>query len=355
MRRFVVAAIVLGVSAAPARAQSGLMESCGQATHGHAGLPQEVTNQFRQMCAQVVNSFAVLQPGVGIAFSGGNPVLGTGSTIGMRLGLMPRVSVSVRGNIAFAQMPQLFEKYSATIGDGETLSPMARAGIPLTSVQADAAVGVFNGFPFGLGAVDLLGSVSLVPRVNDIGLSESIVNYGGGARVGILKQGILMPGVSISGMYRRMGKIGFGNISTHPGAISSDLDNLSFRAVASKGLLMLDLAVGAGYDRYSSDVEMQWKVNCGTQECRNVNSGNPLTLQDEIKGKLTTSTWNVFVNGGLSLLMLNIVGEIGYQKANDGVSAADLQKAGLSGDQKLTKEAMKNGNFFGSIGVRLAI
>lgn len=355
MRRFVVAAMVLGISAAPARAQSGLLQSCKNTTPSQAAGMPGVVDQFHQMCAQVVNSFAVLQPGIGIAFSGGNPVLGSGSTIGTRLGLMPRVSVSMRGNLALAQMPQLFEKYNAAFGEGESLPPMARAGFPIGSVQADAAIGVFNGLAFGVGAVDFLASVSLVPKVDKIGLAESIVNYGGGARIGILKQGLLMPGVSVSGMYRKMGTIGFGDIETHPGAVSGDLENLSLRAVASKGLLFIDLALGAGYDRYSSDVELAWKVSCGTQECRNANSGDPLLLQSAIDGKLTTSTWNVFVNAGMSLLLVNIVGELGFQKSSDGVGASALEKAGFPANQKLTKEAMKNGNFFGSIGLRVAI
>lgn len=355
MRRFIIAAMLLGVSAAPARAQSALVQRCGQAVPSQAGLSQEVTSQYRQMCAQVVNSFAAMQPGIGIAFSGGNPVLGTGSTLGTRLGLMPRVSVSLRANLALAEMPQLFEKYSAAFGEGETLKPMGRAGVPLGSLQADASIGLFNGLAFGAGAVDLLGSVSLVPKVNDIGLTESIMNYGGGARIGILKQGLLMPGLSVSGMYRRMSTIGFGDIATHPGAIASDLDNFSLRAVASKGLLILDLAVGAGYDRYSSDVDLSWKVSCGTNDCRAANSGQPLALSSKIDGKLNTSAWNIFANAGMSLVFLNIVGELGYQKKSDGVSAADLQKAGLGTGQKLTGEALKGGNLFGSVGLRLAI
>lgn len=357
MRRFVIAALLLAISAAPARAQSDLVESCSAANPGVSGLGSETVDQFRQMCAQVVNSFAVLQPGVGIAFSGGNPILGTGSTLGTRFGLLPRVSVSVRANLALAEMPQLFQKYNAAFGEGQQLSPMARAGIPLTSVQADASIGVFNGLPLGLGAVDLIGSVSMIPQLDKIGLSESIVNYGGGARVGILKQGILMPGLSVSGIYRKMGTIGFGRIETHPGAVSGDLSNVSLRAVASKGILMLDLALGAGYDRYTSNIDLGWRVSCGTDDCRAANPdnpGQPLTLGGDVDGKLTTSSWNVFANAGMSLLFLNLVGEVGYQKGSEGVGLKDLQKAGLGG-QSLIRDELKGGNLFGSIGVRLAI
>ncbi len=355
MRRFIVAAALVCLSAAPASAQGDLLRSCSQALPQQQGMPSEVTSQFRHMCVQVVNSFAAMQPGVGIAFSGGNPVLGTGSTLGTRFGLMPRVSVSARANLAVAEMPQLFDKYSSTFGEGETLKPMPRGGVPLGSLQADVSVGVFNGLAFGFGAVDLLGSASVVPKVDDIGLTESIMNLGGGARVGILKQGILMPGVSVSGMYRSMGKIGFGDLSTHPGSFSSDLKNLSLRAVASKGILILDLAAGAGYDRYTSDVGLGWKVTCATDDCRSANGGQPLALSSQIDGKLTTSAWNLFANAGISLLFLNIVGEVGYQKTADGIGLEDLGKANLPVGQPLTTEALKGGNLFGSIGLRLAI
>jgi hypothetical protein len=324
-------------------------------SHNGVELSGQVVTQFNRMCAQVVNSFATMQPGVGIAFSGGNPVLGTGSTLGTRLGLMPRVSASIRANLALAEMPQLFDKYSAVIDESGALKPMPRAGIPLGSLQADLSIGVFNGLAFGFGAVDLLGSVSFVPKVTDLGLSESITNLGGGARIGILKQGLLMPGVSVSGMYRKMGEIGFGDLATHPGAFSSDMTNLSLRGVASKGFLILDLAVGAGYDRYSSDLILGWKVDCATNECTSANSGQTLTLERQLEGALNTTAWNLFANAGIDLFLLKIVGEVGYQKTTDGIRPGDLVRAGLPADQPLTSEALKGGNIFGSIGLRLSI
>lgn len=360
MRRIVAVTALLCLSAAPARAQGDLLRGCAELREqpAVAGLPSEARNAVGQMCVQAVNSFSMLQPGVGIALSGGNPTLGTGSNLGTRLGLMPRVSASVRANLALAEMPQLFDKYSTTFGEGEFLLPMRRAGIPLGSVQADIAIGVFNGLALGLGAVDLLGSISMVPKVGDVGLSESIMNLGGGARIGILKQGILMPGVSVSATYRKMGKIGFGDLATHPGAFETDLRNMSLRAVASKGILMLDFAVGAGYDRYTSDIGLGWKVTCATDACRAGNDaqpGQPLAISSQIDGKLETKTWNVFANAGLNLLFMNIVGEVGYQKLPEAIDGNDLGKAGLPLGTPLMSEALKGGNIFGSVGLRLAI
>src|SRR5690606_29946809 len=103
----------------------------------------------------------------------------------------------------------------------------------------------------GLGSIDLLGSVAFLPTIDEVGLSRSIMNYGAGARVGLLRQGTLVPGISISGMYRRMGAVAFGDVNDpvdpDPGEFATNLETLSVRGVISKGILIFDLAVGAGY------------------------------------------------------------------------------------------------------------
>jgi hypothetical protein len=362
MRRFLVASALVCLSAAPALAQGDLLARCGTISlpeQAPPGLPQAVVDQYRFMCAQVVGTLTSVQPSVGIAFSGGNPVLGTGSTLGVRLGTIPRVSVSARVNAALADMPGLFE-YTAAIADEGTLSPMRRLGVPVGSFQADAAIGLFNGFSVGpllggVGAVDLLGSVAFLPKIDKYGLTESTRNIGVGARVGLLKGGLVTPGISVSGMYRSLGKTSFGDLSTHSGAFSTDLKTTSLRAVASKGFILFDLAAGAGYDRYTSNMELGWKLSCATTECRDANGGQSVVLQDRIEGKLTTAAWNVFGNVGFNFLLLHVVGEVGYQKATDPIGAEDLRKANLPATQPLTAEALKGGKLFGSVGVRLAI
>jgi hypothetical protein len=359
MRRFLAASALVCLSAAPALAQGDLLARCGAISPGRADLPQAVVDQYRFMCAQVVGTLSSVQPSVGIAFSGGNPVLGTGSTLGVRLGTIPRVSVSARGNLALADMPGLFE-YAAVLNDGGTLAPMKRLGVPLGAFQADASIGLFNGFSVGpllggVGAVDLLGSVAFLPKVDRFGLTESTRNIGVGARVGLLKGGLVTPGISVSGMYRSLGKTSFGDLESHSGAFSTDLKTTSLRAVVSKGLILFDLAAGAGYDRYTSNMDLGWKLTCASSECRNANGGQNVVLQDRIEGKLTTAAWNVFGNVGFNVLLLHFVGELGYQKATNPIGADDLRKANLPATQPLTAEALRGGKFFGSIGARLAI
>lgn len=363
--------LALAFAGAPAAAQEDLLAACGTAELRYT--PTEpvtgtanVEEQFRYLCGQVVSALTTVQPTVGIAFSGGAHTLGTATTIGRRLGLFPRISVTARVNAALAELPTLLDDYQAQIGDDGDLPPMGTTNVPVGSLQGDVVLGLFNGFSAGpalsgLGAVDLLGSVSFIPAFEGSGLDESIVNWGAGARVGILRQGLVTPGLSVSGMYRRMGDVRFGDIDNDgdPASFATNLSTTSLRAGVSKGILAFDLAAGVGYDRYSSDVHMDWELTCpagappgGCGVETRVRPIDPETGETGIAGELSTAAWNVFGNVGLSLLLLNVVGEVGYQKSMDVVTLDDLRNAGLP-DRAPTVEDLDAGRFFGSLGVRL--
>lgn len=358
MKRVLVSVFAVVVLASPVAAQEDLLSACGDLTVQYSPVAPpsgqaEVQSQLQFLCGQVVNALTAVQPTIGIGFTAGNHVLGTATTIGRRLGFVPRISVTARANAALADVPNLLEDFDATIqGDGE-LPAMETSGVPFGAFQGDVAVGLFNGFSAGplggLGAVDLLGSVSFIPAIDKTGLTEDIVNWGLGARVGILKQGLVMPGVSVSGMYRNMGEVSFGSLADgDPAEFSTDLSTLSLRAAVSKGFLAFDFAAGAGYDIYSSDVAFDFELTCPPSECTVQATAGPT---EPIAGELRTAAWNVFGNVGLSLLVLNVVGEVGYQKATEVITAEDLQEAGLPG-QAPTDEDLSGGRLFGSVGLR---
>ncbi|MDX1675726.1 MAG: hypothetical protein R3314_13105 [Longimicrobiales bacterium] len=370
MKRLATFAAALALAASPVSAQQDLLEACAPSQltivanpSVPGGVPTEIQNQFSYLCGQVVNALSNVQPTVGIAFSGGAHTLGTASTIGRRLGFMPRISVTARANAAFVSVPDAFGGFSATVTDGGTVESMPTSGLPLAALQGDVVIGVFNGFSLGpaaggLGAVDLLGSVSFIPaiqKVEDVtGLREDIVNIGIGARVGILQQGLVMPGISVSAMYRTMGEVAFGDLDNPaPAAFASDLSVLSLRAGVSKGILTFDFAAGAGYDIYTSDAQLNWNL---TYECPATTCGTATTVDlqpdQPVAGELRTAAWNVYGNVGISLLLLNIVGEVGYQKATDVLDAAAFQEAGLPA-QDPTTDALGGGRFFASLGARL--
>ena len=366
MKRLLLSALILTFAPAPATAQEDLLAACGtvQATASPpmpGGVPTEVNEQFQFLCGQVVNALANVQPTIGIAFSGGAHTLGTSTTIGRRLGFAPRVSVTARFNAGIADLPDLLDGFDPTLGSDGQVPAMGTGGVPVGAFQGDVVVGVFNGMDFGpalggLGAIDLLGSISFVPGRDEIGLDDDIVTAAFGARVGILQQGLVVPGISLSGMYRTMlgGDVAFGDISADdPAEFSSDLSTLSFRGGISKGIATLNFNAGVGYDIYTSDVSFGWELICPAGQCLPAQDVT-LSTAEPVTGQLRTAAWNVHGNVGLNLMVLNLVGEVGYQKSTDVVGAADLADAGLGQPgQEPTEDALEGGRIFASFGVRL--
>lgn len=377
MRRasYAAAAALLAAFAAPASGQD-LLSTCEGLAPGDievrnvspVGQPfvenarAAAIDQVRFLCSQVAMTLSNVQPSVGVTFSGGNPVLGTAANIGTRFGGLPRFSITGRVNASLTELPDLFdENFRAAISETQgDLPPVETTLMPLAALQADAAVGLFDGISLapalgGLGAVDVLGSIAFIPVLESVGINEVIWNWGLGARVGILGGGLVAPAVSVSGMYRRMGEVQFGDIENDgdAGQFATDLSVLSLRAAISKGLLAFDFTAGAGYDRYTSDPSFNFLLECQTQECTlAANPGQPLvlTMADDISGDLETSAWNVFGNVALNMFLLNLVGEVGYQVPIDVIEAGDLEDG-----RPLTEEELNGGRFFGSVGLRVAI
>src|SRR5687768_8742698 len=123
MKRFLPAATLIAVVMVPAsaRAQGSFTTPCAQASGGRA--------QVRTFCERVGQSLDIVQPRLGIALTGGNPVPGTASTLGMRLGSVPRINVGVRATAALADLPPI-----ERIQGGDNLK------FPVPAVSADASV-----------------------------------------------------------------------------------------------------------------------------------------------------------------------------------------------------------------------
>lgn len=363
MRRILPVLAALGLATSPASAQSELLRSCVdlQVSSPQGTVPALIQDQFRFLCGQVVQVMTAVQPTVGIGFSGGAHTLGTASTIGRRLGV-PRISATARVNVALADAPDLLHGYTPTFDESGVLRPMGTVSVPVPAFQADATLGILNGLSTGalpgFGAVDLLGSVSFVPTVSRIGMTDPIVNVGGGARLGLLRQGLLVPGISVSAMYRTMlsdiafGAVGPPGTTGDPAEFTSDLSTWSFRGGASMGFLIFDLAAGFGYDIYTSDVHFDWRLRCPPDHCQ----GQEIVLETEdgVRGQLRTTAWNAYGNIGFNLLVLRLVGEVGYQQPLDIVDQAALQAAGLPA-QPPAVEDLTGGRFFLGLGLRLTL
>lgn len=370
MSRGTWALLGLAVLAVPAEGQEDLLAACAATEIRYTPAPpalgaENAETQFRFLCGQVAAALTNAQPIVGIAFTGGAHTLGTFTTIGRRFGI-PRISGTARVNAALAEVPSLLDDYRPSFDEEGRIPAMGTSTVPVASLQADVVVGLVNGFSGlrglgGLGSVDLLGSLSFLPAVDELGLDDPVVNWGVGARVGILRQGLVLPGISVSGMYRRMSEVSFGDLAAgDPAQFSADLTTASFRAGASKGILAFDLAAGVGYDIYWSDVDMDWELACpagappsGCGVETRLRPFDPSTGEDGVSGELRTAAWNAYGNIGFGLLLLNVVAEVGYQQAVDRVTLADLRDAGLP-ERAPTTEDLARGRLFGSLGLRVS-
>ena len=279
------------------------------------------------VCNAIAQHAHMAQAAAGIALVGGNPVPGASSTLGMRIGKIPRITVAVRGTGAFVNLQSVRAENS---GDDEK-------GIART-INLDAAVGVLSGWSIaptigGFASLDLIASAGMLTMPDEF--SEAGNSWAVGARVGILRESFTAPGVSVTGMYRSIGDLRY---NTTQGCeldacdatyILTDNSVMSVRAVVGKRLFVLGANAGVGYDRFS---------------------GQPGVLVGSIGGgtypELEQDRFTAFANIAWTMLLLNVVVEGGYQRGN-GDFEAPLPAQFESRTQKST--------YYGTLALRLAL
>jgi hypothetical protein len=284
-----------------------------------------------EYCYRVAEAIQIVQPRVGIALSGGNPVIGTASTLGMRLGAMPRISIGLRASAAAVE-----------VGGIESLSDEEKMTFPVPAVNADVAVGLFSGFGLGptvggLGSIDLLGSVGTIPLPSGEGFDGSPFSWAAGARLGILRESFTAPGISVSGTYRKVGEIEYGDpelVSEDAYFLMDDLSAWSLRGTISKRLLALGLTAGAGYDRYNSAVQLI------VDDPSDVIDGQFELSTDELESSRTT----FFGNVSLTMMILHLAGEFGWQSGGD---------PDFDDQPQAQTEYLDKGGIYGSLALRL--
>jgi hypothetical protein len=284
---------------APAAAQSS---SCA------AGITQDA-------CQKAVDLFSYMAPQLGTVIVGGNATLGQGGTLGGFTMLPfphPKFSFGFRVNALAGSLPQL---------DGLTLSPGGAQSSTidvedqlLAGPAADAAIGLFKGFPLGVtnvGGVDLLLSALYLPEFSDAGVSLELPDggwkVGWGARVGILQESLTVPGVSFTWLSRGLprahltatsGDIG----NTQLRAEELDVDTQSWRLVASKSLITFGLAAGVGQDKYESSATVS-------------TTGAVTATAIDVDQVVRRTSY--FLDLSLNLFVLKFVGEVGMVTGGD--------------------------------------
>jgi hypothetical protein len=281
-----------GVAAGPPLAAQ---TECADAGYGGSGA---------QVCQTFVDAVRTFHPLAGMIVSGGNPVLGTAQT----LGGFGHAVVSARLNAIRISVPN-------PDSAGRSSVPSSFDGLVPAPV-VEAALGLLRGARTGLLSLDLLGSATLLPtgRVRGLTVDPGAPRLGGvalgmgyGARLGLFRGGFAVPAVSLSVMRRHLPRLQYGDVTAGDSAqFATDLNATNIRAVASLRFVLLDVAAGVGWDRYTSSAEVAF-----------LDPSRPLTNPQRIPLALRSTREVLFVDAGLDLQTATLVGELGFQTGKD--------------------------------------
>ena len=283
-----------------------------------------------RVCAAAVDGTRAFHPVFGMLVSGGNPTIGSAAT----LGGLGHASLTVRANAVNLVFPDLgYTGSSTTVPAGDKLF--------LPAPLVEGSIGVYKGISAGMFAVDLLGSAQLLPtsQIDNVSVDADArkigsiaLGLGYGARIGLLRGMGPLPNVSLSVMRRDIPKITYGDVSAGDRfSYGVDLHATNLRLIASKQVAILDVAAGLGWDKYTGDAIIQFR--------------DPITnvLQPNVPVELSDSRVLGFVNAGLSMSMVRLTGEVGYQGGKDQELSTEFE------DFDTTK-----GKFFAGLGLRVS-
>jgi hypothetical protein len=300
-----VTAIAGMATPAPSAAQDGLDAACAGST---AASPPA--------CLLSASAVRLVHPRVGLALFGGSPVPGSASTLGMRLGSMPRMSLSSRLVLVPMEVPPLADGS----GGGDRGLAIAMAG--------QATVGILPGFtPLptvgGVLSLDAIGRIGWVRLPGDVGFQDQGVwGASAGLRIGALRESFTLPGVSLTASYGRSGTVELGDpaAGTTEGFASGAVGRWSATLSASKRLFAAGLGLGVSWDRYSSTVDLGYRTS-------------PLGPQVRLEGvEADTDLWSAYADLSWTLLIFHAAVEVGWQEGVDPVglpTGVDVDPANL--------------------------
>ena len=301
-----------------------------------AGTTAERVSQ--DACQKAIDLFQYLAPQLGTSIAGGNPTLGQGGT----LGGLGHFSAGLRVNVVQGDLPQVDNLSVSTAGAQQTQFETKSQYVPMPT--ADLAIGVFKGIPLPLtnvGGVDLLVSASYVPEFDNSGVSVKVPNgslkLGYGARVGILQESLLVPGIAVSYLVRDLPTL---NIAGNSGGDSLYVNNLSlktkaWRVTASKSLILFGLAAGIGQDKYDASTDIGAHVAARTIPPTSAANAGPVSISQSL-----TRT-NIFGDLSVNLLLFKLNAEIG-QVSGGTINTYNTFSGKQPADSRL----------YGSVGVR---
>jgi hypothetical protein len=257
------------------------------------------------VCNRAVDALKTFHPTAGLVIAGGDPVLGGARTFDG----FGHFFVSARVNAARVTAPNPDTSAGPTSLKGVVPAPIVEAG-----------VGLYRGLPSGLLAVDGLFSATLVPThvVDKLDVDSGATKLGSlalgvgyGVRVGIVRGLFPIPSLSVSVMRRSLPRVTYGRLA--PAALSAgdafefgaDVNATTWRFVAGYHLVAADVAVGLGFDRYTSHGELRYYDN------------PPLNSVATVPFDPVNERQLMFADAAFHLSVLTIGAELGWQTGED--------------------------------------
>jgi len=327
-----------------------MLATSAQAQDCPAGVATAVTpaqigqNASRDVCLRAKDVFSLVAPQLGAAITGGNAVLGQGGTLGGLGHFTVEARVTAVLNGALPDIPK-WSGLATTSAPASAELETKKSPVPMPVI--DGAIGVFKGLPLGLtnvGGIDLLGSVTYIPTVNEDDFSvtpDANTKFGYGVRVGLLQESLLIPGLSATWMKRDLPVTTITGNGTFTGQSMSftlgdaSIKTTSWRLVASKSFILFGLAAGYGQDTYDESATFSGSATV---------AGTPYTFSPfSVESKMTRS--NVFANASINLLLLKLVAEVGQVSGGE-VSPAPFNT--FSGGK------VDDARTYGSVGLRFS-
>lgn len=325
MRCLLVAAGALALASNDGVAQTPL-ELARECFRGFPAFSAEFGPPVRCVAAPV--AARSLMGAVGLLSGLGSEVPGTASNLGTRIGGGPRLAFSAR-----------FGAMDVGLPDPSDMTGLGETNFVVSTIHTSVTVGLFDGLRLaptvgGFLSLDLFGQVSFLFLPRSEGFDGNIRSYSVGARIGILREGFTVPGVSVSVARRDAGSFIFGDTGAGDAMeLALNPAVTSLRATISKDFFAVELMAGLGWDDYTADARL-----------RVASDVNGLGGFANVRGELSESRFLYFGSAAMTFsIVLSVSVEGGWAKGFNPVSA-------YTGEHDPTK-----GTAFGSFSFRLTI
>jgi hypothetical protein len=257
--------------------------------------------------------------------AGGNPVAGTASTLGRRVSA-PRIALTARMTAGPLELP-------------EQNAPTSESSFLALGFHGDLVIGLFDGLSpaatvGGVASFDLLASAGTLLLSSSEGFeTTSPFTWAAGLRAGVLRESFTAPGISLTGMYRRIGTIERGDAGVTQDQIHVRLEDVSawdVNLAVGKRIALFGMTAGAGYTRHSGQGTLRVRGGSAAIE----------TDDDDLDGHRV----HLFGNLSWTIMVWSLTGEFGWQSSGGALEDARQAASGASG-----------GGWFGGISARLTI